>query len=213
MSSDSTAQAGRPVGGDELGVLEDDALPRRVAALAADLERAADAAVDQVAHREAHVGLVGRDARSREAVAQRRRLGGLRDLEAHDGPSHERDLVGERLPHGSPGPRRLRVFRLDVEAGHLPAVAHEERTSVLEPPVEVQNGRARLDPVSRVQDEAAQAPRLLQLGEQRARGDEVAGGVAFAEARQNGSESRAGLVRPAPVLEHARQARSRTQLQ
>ena len=207
------AQAGRPVGGNELRVLEDDAQPRRVAALALDLQGAADATVDQVAHGEAHVGLVRRDARPREAVAQRGSLRGLGDLDAHDGPSRERHLVGGRLPRGALGLRRLRVPGLDVEVRHQPAVAHQERPPILEPPVEVQDGRARFDPVGRMEDETAQRPRLLQLGEERPRRDEVAGGEPLAEARQNGGEGGAGVRRPAQLPQHSREARRRAQLE
>ena len=145
----------RPVGRGDLGVLEDEADTGCLASLAVDLEGAADAPVDQVSQREAHVGLVGRDAGLRQAVAQGRCVRGLLDFDAHDGPPEQGQLVGGDLPNRSSLPRAVRVGLLDVEAGDLPAVPHEERAPVLEPPVEVENGDARLDAVGRLQDEPA----------------------------------------------------------
>ena len=69
------SQARRPVRGSDLGILEDEAETVRRPALAADLQRAADPAIDEVAHREADVRLVGRDAGGDEPVAQRGSVG------------------------------------------------------------------------------------------------------------------------------------------
>ena len=146
----------RPVGGEDLGILEHDAETRHLAALAVDLEGTPDAAVDQVAHGEADVGLVGRDAGLRQAVAQRGSIRGLLHLDAHDRPPEQGDLVGGLLPQRAFLPRALGVDSLDVEAGNPPAVAHEERAPVLEPPEEVQDGDARLDAIRRLQDEPAE---------------------------------------------------------
>ena len=159
----------RPVGGEDLGILEHEAEPGHVAPLAADLEGAADAPVDQVPRGEADVGLVGRDAGPGQAVAQRGSVRGLLDLDAHDGPPEQGDLVGGDLPERPLLPRARRVVLLDVEAGDAPAVAHEERAPVLEPPEEVEDGDARLDTVRRLQDEPA-ASRALPPPAGRPRG-------------------------------------------
>ena len=151
----------RPVGGEDLGVLEDEAETGHIASLAADLEGTADAPVDQVPRGEADVGLVGRDAGLGQAIAQRGSVRGLLDLDAHHGPPEQGDLVGGDLPERPLLLRARRVVSLDVEAGDQPAVAHEERAPVLEPPEEVEDGNARLDPVRRLQDEPAEGGHVV----------------------------------------------------
>ena len=81
-------------------------------AIAVDLERAADPEVDQVPRGEADVGLVGGDARPRQAVAQRGSVRGLVDLDPHHRLPEQGHLVGGRLPPRAPIPRALRVVVL-----------------------------------------------------------------------------------------------------
>ena len=77
MSSERTLRRGRASGRLDLGVVEDENAPAvgRLgrARLAVDAQRPLDLTVDQVAHRETHVGLEAADAGFGEAIAQRRR--------------------------------------------------------------------------------------------------------------------------------------------
>ena len=62
--------------------------------LAGDFAAALDAALDEVTRREPNVGLERVDARGVEPVAERRHVGGCRNLDARDGGALERRAVG-----------------------------------------------------------------------------------------------------------------------
>ena len=86
MSSERTLSRGVQSAGTTLGLVEDEAEARRRSRPSpSDLAAPADAAIDEIAHREAHVGLVRRDARGDQPIAQRRSVGGVVDLDADDG--------------------------------------------------------------------------------------------------------------------------------
>ena len=154
MSRARTRSRGVQSAGSDVGILEDDAEARLLAALSADLEGAADAAIDEIAHREAHVGLVRRDARGRQPITERGRIGGRVDVDAHHGAARQRDVVRCALSVGAAAARRLGVRGLDVEVGDAAAFANEERPPVLEPAVEMHHGPPILDAVRRLQHEA-----------------------------------------------------------
>ena len=143
------------VGRAQLGVVEHagDAFAGRGGAR--DLAAAADPAVDQVAHGEADIGLEGPDAVLLEAVAEGRRVRGDGDLHPHDGPAVEGPPRGAALARRPQLPGAGGVRAADVEVGRLAAVAHEERASTLQDPIEVDDGRPVLDAVGGLQDEAA----------------------------------------------------------
>jgi hypothetical protein len=151
-------QPRRPVAGAQLRLVEDDAEARDLEPVALDRDRAADPALDQVAHREADVGLEGGDAGGLEALAQRRHLGRRLDVDAGDGPTGERaPVAGRGRARAEPRPRPLEVRRLEAEVRPRPAVAHEERPAVLQPAVEVHDRSAGRDAVRRLEDETAEA--------------------------------------------------------
>ena len=98
-------------------------------------------AVDEVAHGEAHVGLVGR--RCPAAVSRSRSGGasaGRRHLDGGHRRAGERDPIRRVRRAGAQPPRGVGVLRRDVEARHAAAVAHQERAAVLQRAVEVDDG-------------------------------------------------------------------------
>ena len=103
--------------------------------LAFDLAAALDAALDQIAHREAHIRFERVDAGGVQPVAQGRHVGRRFDFDSRDRLASERALVDRlRLRHAQRA-RALRVGRADIEMRPLPIVAHEERAAVFQPSV------------------------------------------------------------------------------
>ena len=160
MSSDSTRSRGVQSAGAISGSSKTTPSPGTARPAPLDRQGAADAAVDEVAHREADVGLVGGDARARSggrAAGERRRESATSTASRR--PAGERHPVGGLLHDRAQTPRRFGVPRLDVEARHEAAVADEERAAVLEHAVEVDDRPAGLDAIGRLEDEAALAGR------------------------------------------------------
>ena len=95
MSNDSTRGSTSTRAGVSVGLSK---MPRDALAAACaspvDLAAALDAALDEVARREAHVGLERVDAGGVQPVAQRRHVGRRRDFDARDGRAGERLAVG-----------------------------------------------------------------------------------------------------------------------
>jgi hypothetical protein len=126
----------------------------------ADLTTALDAALDQIAHREAHVGFERIDPRGMQAIAQRRHVGRYLDLDACDGLTGERAAVDGLRRRNTQCVRTLRVRSTHVEMRQPAIVAHQERAAVLQAAVYLYDGDARAvrpvrDPVARLQNEAA----------------------------------------------------------
>jgi hypothetical protein len=146
---------GGAIRGSDLGILEDEAETVRRPALAADLQRAADPAVDEVAHGKADVRLVGRDSGGDEPIAQRGSVGRRGHFDGHDGLARQRDAVDGGLTAGAKRAGFVRPRSIDVEVRDGAAVAHEERAAVLERTVQVDDRPAVLDAIRRLEDEAA----------------------------------------------------------
>jgi hypothetical protein len=149
------AQPRRPIRGHELWLIEHDAEALKLTSFATDLAAPADPAVDEIAHGETDVGLVRRDARSDQPIAQARSVRGIVHLDADGGLTGERDPVGRNLPSGAAPARRFGILLLDVEMRNQAALAHQERPPVFQPAVEMDHGPIGLDAIRRLQDEAA----------------------------------------------------------
>ena len=112
--------------------------------------------VDQVAVREAEVGLEAVDARLAEAVAHARHVARERQLDAHDGLAAERAELArhDARAGGEPAHRRL-VRGAHKKVRREPFVDDQRRLAALEHRVEVHMRSAGGDPVGGRQDEAA----------------------------------------------------------
>ena len=157
MSSERTLRRGVQSAGRDLGILEDDAEAARPARPSpSDLERAADPAVDQVAHGEADVRFVGGDPGRDQAVAQRGRVGGVATSMRDDGLARRgvtRSVGG--LPAAPSARARSGVLSARRRSagpggGRGPGTAGRPRAGR-------RGGRraARLDAIRRLEDEAA----------------------------------------------------------
>ncbi|MFI5319190.1 MAG: hypothetical protein ACHQ6V_06390 [Myxococcota bacterium] len=123
-------------------------------AAAANLERRAQPAIDQVAIREAQVGLVGRAARALHRLAQCRHCAGQVALDAHHRARREvAQLARKDAP--SCAPRRVCGRGAREEVWLEAIVLDEKRVAALEPPVELHDRRAVANAVGRLNDEAA----------------------------------------------------------
>ena len=109
-----------------------------------DLAAALDAALDQVAHGEAHVGFERVDARRMQPIAQRpaRRDGASTSIRATGSPANVRLSIELRRRHAQRS-RALGIGRANVEVRTLAIVAHEERAAILQATVDVDDGNAR----------------------------------------------------------------------
>ena len=101
-----------------------------------DAHGAADASIDEVAIGEADVRLVRGQAGAVQPLTQRRSLLGVSQLHAADAGAMQRPEPGRHEP-GACGVRAQPVGVLDVEVRDCAAVAHEERATVLEPAVQM----------------------------------------------------------------------------
>ena len=107
--------------------------------LAFDLATALDAALDQIAHREAHVGFERVDAGRVQPVAQRGTSAGASTSRRHTGAP--RRCACPRLAGARQAPRALGVVGTDVEVRALPIIAHQERAAVFQSAIEMDDGR------------------------------------------------------------------------
>jgi hypothetical protein len=136
--------------------------------VAFDLATALDAAFDQIAHGEAHIGFERIDTGRMQAVAERRNVRRYIDLDTCDRLACKRPIVDGspfRHPHGV---RTLRVDGTHVEMRQLTIVAYQEGAAVCQSPVDVYDGDARAirsirDPIARLQNEAARSCSLIAL--------------------------------------------------
>lgn len=103
--------------------------------LAFDLASAFDAALDQIPCRKAHVRLERLDARLLQPIAQRRNVGGNRDLHAADGRIIEGPSVNSPSFQFGGKLGALDIGVPDIKVGALPVVAREEGAAVLEPAI------------------------------------------------------------------------------
>ena len=131
----------RPRPGAACGLSKIQRCARPANRVARDLAAALDAALDQIARGEPHVGLERVDA----GACSRSRSGGTSDGAAtsmrRDRRAGERAPVGVRGRLGAERARALGVGGADVEVRPPPVVADEERAAVLEAAVEVHDGR------------------------------------------------------------------------
>ena len=129
--------------------------PRQGARLAFDQQRAADAAVDQIAVGEAHVGLEGAQPGAVQARAQRRGLGRTRQPHPQHRLALQRAAVDRFQLRGAQAQRLLAGAALDVEIGLRAAVADHEGAAVAQLPVEPHDraAAAGLGGVGNVEDE------------------------------------------------------------
>ena len=150
------AEARRELGRRERGVPVDAPHARAPLEVALDREGATDTTVDQVAVREAEVGLEAVDARLAEAVAHARHVARERQLDAHDGLAAERAELArhDARAGGEPAHRRL-VRGAHKKVRREPFVDDQRRLAALEHRVEVHMRSAGGDPVGGRQDEAA----------------------------------------------------------
>ena len=95
------------------------------------------------------------DTGTAQTLAQGRRVRGRGHLDAEDRLAGQCRLAGGGEGSGAFRPRAVRVPGLDVEVGHLPAVAHQERPAVLEASVQMDHRPAGLEAIRRLEDEAA----------------------------------------------------------
>ncbi len=150
------AEPGRELRRRERGVPVDAPHARAALEVARDREGPADAVVDQVAVREAEVGLEAVDARLAEAVAHPGHVAGERHLDAHDGLAAEGAERARHEAHGGGEPAHLGLVGGAYEkVRREPVIDDQRRLAVLEHRVEMHLGSPGGDPVGGRQDEAA----------------------------------------------------------
>ncbi len=110
--------------------------------LAFDLAAALDAALDQIAHREAHIGLVGVDACRVQPIANGRNIAGLPGFDSATRlPANVRLSIGCGWRHAQRA-RALDIRGANIEMRTLTIVAHEECAAVFEPADRLDDGNA-----------------------------------------------------------------------
>jgi hypothetical protein len=153
----------RPVAGAQRRIAKDQAETRVRLAVPVDLQRAADAAIDQIAAGEADVGLEAGDAGGFEAGAQ------SRNLAWHGGGDLRCRLAGEGAQVGvidlearrdGIDPRAIGGAHEEIGPGAI--VDDQKRAAVLEHAVQAHLGHAVPHPVGRREDEAAHENSLPQ---------------------------------------------------
>ena len=164
MSNASTRGATVTSAGRSTGLSKIHVTPWPARRRAFDFAAALDAALDQVAHGEAHVRFERVDARGMQAVAQRWHVRRHLDFDSRDRLARERAAVDRLRRRHAQRACALRVGLAHIEMRPLAIVAHEERAAVFQAAVDLDDGNARAvrpvcDPVAGLQNEAARLDR------------------------------------------------------